>query len=126
MGLASWIAGCGGGGEPLIGEDALQNCLGRHGVTFGAQSPGATGYAPLFHVAADLQGEIGGSSLNVFIEKNAERARRDAADAKSALTAVGIANPAGSVVAQRNAVVVFAHPPPAQARELVRSCMTGS
>jgi hypothetical protein len=126
IGLASWIAGCGGGGESLVGEDALRDCLGKHGATFGAQSPGATGYAPLFHVAADLQGKLGGTSIDVFIEKNADRARRDAADAKGALTAVGISDPAGSIVSQRNAVIVFARPPPAQAREAVRSCMATS
>jgi hypothetical protein len=127
IGLASWIAGCGGGGgESLIGEDALRNCLGKHGVAFGAQSPGATSYAPLFHVAADLQGTMGQTSIDVFIEKDAQRARRDAADAKGALTGIGVTDPAGSVVAQRNAVVVFDRPPPAQAREAVRACMQSS
>jgi hypothetical protein len=123
IGVASWVAGCGGGGESLVGEDSLRDCLGKHGFTFGAQTPGATGYAPIFHVAADLQGAIRGISINVFIEKNAERARRDAADARGALTAVGIADPTGSVVAHRNAVVVFDRPPPAEAREAVRSCL---
>jgi hypothetical protein len=126
IGLASWIAGCGDGGESLVGEDGLRDCLGKHGVAFGAQSPGATGYAPLFHVAADFHGQLAGISIDVFIEKSAARARRTAADAEGALSAVGVSGPAGSVVSQRNAVVVFDRPPTAQARETVRSCMASS
>jgi hypothetical protein len=127
IGLASWTtAGCGGGGgEQLVGADALRDCLAKHGASFGSQRPGATGYATLFHLAADLQGRIAGSSISVFIEKSARAARRDAADAKSALSAVGVNDPAGSVLLNRNAVVAFEPPPSERARDAVRACLAG-
>jgi hypothetical protein len=124
IGLTAWSAGCGGGGsEPLVATDSLRDCLAKQGATFAGQKPSATGFAPLFHLAADLQGGIAGSSIDIFIEKTPEAARRDAADARGALSAIGISDPAGSVVVSRNAVVVFEPQPSAQARALVRSCL---
>jgi len=126
IGLTSLLAGCGdGGGEDLIDADALRNCLAKHGASFGAHPAAATGYAPLFHLAPDLEGKIRGSSVEVFIERSAVRARRDAADAKGALTAVGLSEPTGSVEQSRNAVVVFEPPPSSEARSAVRSCLSG-
>ncbi|MFL5906460.1 MAG: hypothetical protein ACJ75Z_02540 [Solirubrobacterales bacterium] len=125
IGLASWIAGCGGDGGPHpIDADSLRDCLAKQGGSFGGQRPGATGYAPLFHLAADLQGRIGGSSIDVFIEKTVEGARRDAADANGALTSIGVSDPASSVLRERNAVVVFEPPPSGSARAAVRDCLT--
>lgn len=124
IGLAAWSAGCGGGdSEPLIAKDSLRDCLAKQGATFTGQRPSATGYAPLFHLAADLQGRIAGSSIDVFIEKTPEAARRDAADARGAVGAIGISDPAGSVVVSRNATVVFEPPPSDRARAVVRSCL---
>jgi hypothetical protein len=124
IGLAAWSTGCGGGeSQPLIGADSLRDCLAKQGATFAGQRPSATGYAPLFHLAADLQGRVAGSSIDVFIEKTPDGARRDAADARGALSAIGAPNPAGSVVVSRNAVVVFEPPPSGRARAAVRSCV---
>jgi hypothetical protein len=109
-----------------VGANALRDCLAKQGASFGGQHPGATGYATIFHLAADLQGSIAGSSIGVFIEKRAQGARRDAADAKSALSAIGVTDPAGSVVLDRNAVVVFEPPPSVRARDAVRACLAGS
>jgi hypothetical protein len=103
--------------------DSLRDCLAKQGATFAGQKPSATGYAPLFHLAADLQGRIAGSSIDVFIEKTPEGARRDAADARGSLGAIGISDPSGSVVLGRNVVVVFEPPPSARARAAIRSCL---
>lgn len=121
--LAASIAACGSSGETVIHEDALRDCLAHHGATFGGQGQGATGYAPVFHLAADFQGTVAGGSINVFVEKNAVRARSDAADAESALRSVGIQNPSDNLVARKNVVVVFDQPPSADARDTVRSCL---
>jgi hypothetical protein len=124
IGLIAWTAGCGGGdSQPLVGADSLRDCLAKQGATFAGQKPSATGFAPLFHLAADLQGRVAGSSIDVFIEKTPEGARSDAADARGALSAIGISNPAGSVVLSRNAVVVFEPPPSTRARTAVRTCL---
>jgi hypothetical protein len=109
-----------------VGADALRDCLAKHGASFGGQRAGATGYATLFHLAPDLQGGIVGSSIGVFVEKSTRLARRDAADAESALAAVGVSDPAGSVVQNRNAVVVFEPPPSGRARDAVRACLAGA
>jgi hypothetical protein len=121
-------SGCGGGGggERTIGADALRDCLARHGASFGGERPGATGYAPLFHLAPDLQGRIAGSSIAVFLEKSAGAARRDAADARGALGAVGIAGGNGTVIQRANAVVVFEPAPSPGAREAVTSCLAAA
>ena len=125
IGLAAWSTGCGGGdSESLVGVDSLRDCLAKQGATFAGQKPSATGFAPLFHLAADLQGRVAGSSIDVFIEKSSEAARGDAADARGALSSIGISDPAGSVVVSRNAVVVFEPPPSARARAAVRSCLS--
>jgi hypothetical protein len=121
--LAASIAACGSSGESVISEDAVRDCLGHHGATLGGQGQGATGYAPLFHVAADFQGSLGGGSMNVFVEKNSARARSDAADAEGALASVGVQNPSRNMVAGRNVVVVFDRPPSASTRATVRSCL---
>ncbi len=126
IGLTALLQGCGGGGgEHPIEADALRDCLAKHGATFGGQRAGATGYAPLFHLAADLEGSISGSSIEVFIEKSTAAAHRDAADAKAALASVGISDPGGRVVGSRNAVVVFEPTPSTRARGAVRSCLAG-
>jgi hypothetical protein len=124
--VATRIAACGGGGdgnEP-IHEDALRDCLGKHGVAIGDQQQGVTGFAPVFHVAADFQGSIGGTAINVFIEKTEDRARRDAADAEGALSTVGVQNPSDNVVANRNVVIVFDRPPSDETEATVRACMS--
>jgi len=127
IGLAAWSTGCGGGdSESLVGADSLRECLAKQGATFAGQKPSATGFAPLFHLAADLQGRVAGSSIDVFIEKTPAGARRDAADARGALGAIGIPDPSGSVMVSRNAMVVFEPPPSARARTAVRSCLAPS
>jgi hypothetical protein len=123
LALAASIAACGSSGPSVIHEDALRDCLGKNGATFGTTGQGATGYAPLFHVAADLQGTMSGDSMNVFIEKDAARARSDAADAEGALRAVGVQNPSDNLVAGRNVVIAFDRPPSGASRTAVRSCL---
>jgi hypothetical protein len=123
IGFAASAAGCGDGREHLIGADALRDCLAKRGASFGGQRPGATGYAPLFHLAPDLQGRIAGSSIGVFIERSSDAALHGAADARGTLGGLGISNAAGSVLVQRNAVVVFEPPPSNGARDAVRSCL---
>ena len=123
LALAASIGACGSSGESAIHEDALRDCLGKQGATFGTAGQGATGYAPLFHIAADFQGTMGGDSMNVFVEKDAARARSDAADAEGALRAVGLQNPSNNLVEGRNVVIAFDRPPSGATRAAVRSCL---
>jgi hypothetical protein len=124
--VISLLPGCGGGGgTQTIGRDDLRNCLGAHGAILGPQPSGATGFAPLFHLSPDLQGSIGGTSVAVFVEKNAGAARGVAADARGALGSVGIHPGPGGVVQGRNAVIVLEPAPSARARAAVAACLTG-
>jgi hypothetical protein len=124
LALTSLAAGCGGGGgEQTIAADAVRDCLAGHGATFGAGRAGATGFAPLFHLAADLQGSIGGTSVEIFVEKGLAAARRVAADARGALGSVGISAAGGRVLQLRNAVAVFEPAPSARTRAAVSACL---
>jgi hypothetical protein len=124
LALTSLAAGCGGGGgEQTIAADAVRDCLAGHGATFGAGRAGATAFAPLFHLAADVQGSVGGTSVAIFVERSSAAARRVAADAKGALGSVGISAAGGSVVQRRNAVAVFEPVPSARTRTAVTACL---
>jgi hypothetical protein len=122
VGFAASAGGCGDGAQ-LTEAAALRDCLAKRGASFGGQRPGATGYAPLFHLAPSFEGRIAGSSIGAFVEKSSAAASRDAADARGALREVGNPDPARSVMAHKNAMVVFEPPPSGAAREAVRACL---
>jgi hypothetical protein len=126
IGFSFWLAGCGGGGgDDLLGEGDVRDCLVQAG--FGLQ-PGSGGveYAPAYLTTApDFTAHTkNGASVDVIVLGSEERARRVAAHARSALATLGSpgASAETSVIASQNAVAVF-HRPPSQAdRDAVRGC----
>jgi hypothetical protein len=117
------LAGCGDGdSSPRIEETALRDCLAEAGFKVSAAEPSAT--AGLASVTPDLRAEAkGGLVLDVVIERTPERARRTAADLRSALQSYGVTDLASVLVERENAVLVFAETPSAPQRDAVESCL---
>jgi hypothetical protein len=128
IGFAWLFAGCGGEDEEgVTSEKAVRECLA--GSQIGLKAPGkagpATGAAPVY--APDFIAQTSdGISIDILVERTAERARRTAADVRSALAGLGTAGAAGGVVdAEGNVVAVFSVAPSERDREAVRSCLDG-
>jgi len=128
IGFAWLFAGCGGEDEEgVTSEKAARECLA--GSQIGLKAPGqagpATGAAPVY--APDFTAYTNdGVSIDILVEPSAERARRTAADVRSALAGLETATAGGGVVdAEGNVVAVFSAAPPKRDREAVRSCLDG-
>jgi hypothetical protein len=129
IGFAWLFAGCGGEDEEgVTSEKAVRECLA--GSQIGLKAPGqagpATGAAPVY--APDFTVYTNdGVSIDILVEPSTERARRTAADVRSALAGLEtVATAGGGVVdAEGNAVAVFSAAPPKRDREAVRSCLDG-
>jgi hypothetical protein len=123
------LAGCGGGGSDQLNEGAVRDCLANAG--FGLATPpaagGETGFAPAYlNTAPDFTVYAkSGAAVDAVILGDPERARQTAAHARSALATFGAPNEnaQASVLAVRNAVVVFHRPASGAVRNAIRSCL---
>jgi hypothetical protein len=128
IGFAWLFAGCGGEDEEgVTSEKAVRECLAgsQIGLKAPRQAGPATGAAPIY--APDFTAYTNdGVSIDILVEPSAERARRTAADVRSALAGLETATAAGGVAdAEGNVVAVFSAAPPKRDREAVRSCLDG-
>jgi hypothetical protein len=137
IGLACWIAGCGGGGSSaLISRTSVRECLAN--AQIGPQLPkDGSGYAPIYvsgpppvylDTAPDFTAyTANGVAVDVVVRGSAGRAQATAAHVRSVLSSLGTppANVARRVVSGQNVAVVFTTPPSAADRSAVRSCLSG-
>jgi hypothetical protein len=127
IGFAWLFAGCGGEDEERVAsEKGVRKCLAASRI--GLKAPGdagpPTGAAPVY--APDFTAYTNdGISIDILVERDAERARGTAADVRSALAGLGTASGGGVVDAEGNVVAVFSAAPSNRDREAVRSCLDG-
>jgi hypothetical protein len=128
LALVAISAGCGGGGgDSLVSETGVRECLAQAGMRpepTGSQRGGAKGYAPIY--AADFTAAArDGPSVDVVVQRASKRAAQTAADIRSALQSFGpsAGDTADRVLSARNAVAVFSRTPSAGDRAAVRGCL---
>lgn len=124
LAAALWaaLAGCGGGGEELLEEEALRECL--IGKGFALEPPEVGAGAALGSVSPDFRlRSDNGALVDVVVQGSEEKAKRAAADTRGALQSFGISD--AEVVVERNAFVVFESAPSDAAREAVQGCLEG-
>jgi hypothetical protein len=137
IGLACWIAGCGGGASsPVISKTSVRECLAK--AQIGPQlAKNGNGYAPIsvngpppvyLDTAPDFTSyTANGVPVDVVVQGSAGRAQATAAHARSVLDSLGAprANVIRRVVSGLNVAAVFATTPSAADRATVRSCLSG-
>jgi hypothetical protein len=128
IGFAWLLVGCGGEEEERVtSEKAVRECLAGSQIELKARGDAgpATGAAPVY--APDFTAYTrDGISIDILVEHTAKRARRTAADVRSALAGLGNASAAHGVVdAEGNIVAVFSAAPSERDRAAVRSCLDG-
>jgi hypothetical protein len=117
-------AGCGdsGDGDDLVDEGGLRECLADAG--FGVEPPDLSVSAGLGNASADFRAtSADGVAVDFVVLGNERKAERTAADISAARAGLGGAG--GELVAQRNAIAVFAETPSGEARGAVEDCLAG-
>jgi len=114
-------AGCGGSDEQdLVAEGELRECLTDAG--FGLEPPDPSVSAGLGNASVDFRASAPGGMPVDFVvlgsERKAERAAADIAAARA-----GLGGGEGELLAERNAIAVFAEAPDDQARAAVEGCL---
>ena len=114
------LAGCGGGGDNLIAENELRDCLTTEGLT--VEEPDLGQGAVLGNVSPDFRALTEeGVGLEVVVQGNEKKAERTAADIQGALASFGASG--AEVVSERNAIVIFDESPSDGSRAAVEDCL---
>jgi hypothetical protein len=121
LAAAAPAAGCGDDEESGIDEAELRGCLADAGIQVDSAF-GGTGLVP-GAAAPDFRASRGSEQLDVTVESSEERARRRAADIRSALVTYGVADPDRRLLTERNATVLFDRDPNPDTASTVRSCL---
>ena len=121
--LIAVAAGCGGGVDDVkVDRGQLRECLAGAGFK-SDQGGGAGDRLYLGALTPDFRGQLGdGNGLAVVIEPNQQRAERDAADVRSALSLYA-SDPDRQLVQGRNALLVFEAPPSSEQRGALSGCL---
>jgi hypothetical protein len=120
--LATIALGCGGGGEDVVEEGPLRDCLAGEGLKF--EPVEVSGGAVLGSASPDFRLVTeDGDGVDVVVEKDEQRAERTAADIRGSLASLGSAD--SVVLVNRNAVVAFEATPSADLRRSVEGCLEG-
>jgi hypothetical protein len=120
----AWLAGC-GGGDDLIDEGSLRDCLAQAGLGPKPTGEASASYAPVYlNTAPDFSAYTqDGARLDVVVQGNADKARRTAADVRGAMLPLGISNADERVLAEKNVVAVFDQTPSSEDRGAASSCL---
>lgn len=122
LALAAASGACGGGnGDGGIDQAELRACLANGGIEVDSAS-GGSGLVP-GTAAPDFRASAGSERMDVTVESSEERARRRAADIRSALVTYGVADPDRRLITDRNAIVLFDRNPAPQTSAAVRDCL---
>jgi hypothetical protein len=121
LALAGLVAACGGDDESGIDEAELRACLAEAGIRVDS-AVGGSGLVP-GTAAPDFRASRGADRMDVTVESSEERARRRAADIRSALVTYGVADPDRRLLAAQNAIVLFDRDPSAGTSAAVRDCL---
>jgi hypothetical protein len=73
--------------------------------------------------APDFRASRGSEQLDVTVESSEEKARRRAADIRSALITYGVADPDRRLLTERNAIVLFDRDPSVPTARTVSDCL---
>lgn len=121
------LAACGdgGGGEDLLGETGLRDCLADAGLGPGPAGEEAQGLAVLLSSAAPdfVAYSQDGTALAVVVQGSEKKAQRTAADVRASILNFGAEGGGSRVLSQRNAVLVFSEEPSEEARAAAESCL---
>jgi hypothetical protein len=115
------VAGCDDDGESGVDEAELRGCLADAGIQVDSAF-GGSGLVP-GAAAPDFRASRGSERLDVTVESSEERARRRAADIRSALVTYGVIDPDRRLLTERNAIVLFDRDPSPSTASTVRSCL---
>jgi len=115
------VAGCGGDGEDGIEEAELRACLADDGIEVDSAF-GGSGLVP-GAAAPDFRAVSRHERMDVTVESSEERARRRAADIRSALVTYGVSNPDRRLLTGRNAIVLFDRDPDRGTAAAIRDCL---
>jgi hypothetical protein len=120
--IAALSAGCGGSGdgEDLVDEGELRECLADAG--FGVEPPDLSASAGLGNASADFRAtSTDGVGVDLVVLGNERKAERTAADISAARA--GLGGTGGELLAERNAIAVFAETPSDESRSAVEDCL---
>jgi hypothetical protein len=119
--LAAVVAGCGGGGDDLIEEGSLRDCLAEEELSIEVPEIGES--AGLGNVSPDFRAVTkDGAGIEVVVQGNEQKAERTAADISGALASFGATG--SEVVSERNAIVIFEESPADPLRASVEGCLS--
>jgi len=120
LGPALFAIGCGGGGGGGIEESALRECLADEGLEIAA----AVAASPTLGSASpDFRASIDGVPVDVIVERDADRARRTAADLRGSLSTFGVADVDRRLLEERNVIAAFGESPSPEQRDAVARCL---
>jgi len=120
--LAAALAACGDEESGSIDEAELRACLAEAGVRVDSAF-GGSGLVP-GAAAPDFRAQSGRERMDVSVESSEERARRRAADIRSALVTYGVEDPDRRLITDQNAIVLFDRNPRRQTAATVRDCLS--
>ncbi len=122
LALTGLPAACGDDGDSGgIDEAELRSCLADAGIRVDS-TVGGSGLVP-GTAAPAFRASRGREQMDVTVESSEERARRHAADIRSALATYGVADPDRRLLTDRNAIVLFDRDPEPDTAATVRDCL---
>jgi hypothetical protein len=119
--IAGGAIGCGGDdSEPRVSEDSLRSCLADAGLTL--EAPAAGSSAGFGSATPDFRATtVEGTAVDLIVLGSDQRAERTAADIRASRQ--GFGGSGDDVLAQDNAVAVFAETPSGGSRGSVEKCL---